>query len=399
MKYFSLRPVAAAISLVLAGTAAHAADGEPSIFSFSGYGTLAAVQSDEDKADFTGSILQPNGAGATRSVSGTPDSKLAGQVNALFNDKFSAVVQVVSQYQYDSSWTPQIEWANVKWKPTSDLSVRLGRIALPGYLMSESRLVGYAHVWARPPLEVYGVLPLTSNDGVDTSYRQQIGDAQNTVQAYYGTNKVKLSGGGSAKATSSWGFNDTVEIGSWTLRAAYVSLKENLDVPAFSPLYGGMVALGETDMLEKYKLEGMKTSAVALGFNYDPGQWFVMSEFVDYKGDSVLSDSRSWYVAGGYRVGKFTPYLIHSRVKALIEEETNGGLLNGGINDTLYQVNGTQHTTSLGLRFDAMKNIAIKAQYDRISTGDNSNGRLKAQPDFETPAHVNVVSLGVDFIF
>jgi len=376
-----------------------AADGSPR-FSFSGYGTLAAVHSSEKNADFTGSVLQPNGAGYTSSTSTTPDSKLGAQLNAVFNDKFSAVVQVVSQYQYDSSYTPQIEWANVKYKLTPDLSVRLGRIALPSYLMSESRLVGYASTWVRPPEEVYGVLPLTSNDGVDVSYSHQFGDARNTTQAYYGTNKVNIPGGGTAKAKVSWGVNDTVEVGSLTLRAAYTALKEDLDIAGLAPLFGGMAALGETDMLEKYGPTGMQTSALALGVMYDPGQWFVMSEFVNYKGAGILTDGRSWYVAAGYRIGKFTPYVMHSEVKALFDEETNGGPLNAAINTTLQQSNATQKSTSIGLRFDAMKNVDVKLQYDWVSPGATSGGRLgNVQPAYVYGKSLNVATVAVDFVF
>ena len=396
MNQFSVRPLAAAISLALCAGAALA---EPT-YKLSGFGTLAAVHSDLDTADFTGSVFHPNGAGATRSTTGNPDSKLGVQVNASFNSQWSAVAQVISQYQYDASYWPQLEWGNVTYKPTDSLNLRVGRIALPAYLMSESRLVGYAHAWARPPQDVYGVLPLTSNDGVDATYRSKIGSASNTVQAYYGTNEVKISGGGTAKAKKSWGINDTVELGSLTLRASYTYLKEDLQIDSFAPLYAGMAFFGETDMLEKYNTRDMSTSAVSLGAQYDPGDWFVMGEFVSYRGDSILSDSRSWYVAGGYRFGKFTPYLIHSQVKALIKDETEGGFMNGGINTLLYQVTPTQKTTALGVRYDVYKNTALKLQYDRIETGSRSNGRLKP-PSGTTPTGLdaNVVTLGVDFVF
>ncbi|MBC7957301.1 MAG: hypothetical protein H7Y33_15690 [Cytophagales bacterium] len=400
MNYSPVRPVLAVISIAIAGLA-HADEAAGPKWSFSGFGTVAAVNSTESKADFTGNVFQPYGAGYTKSISTTPDSKVGAQVNAVFNSKLSAVLQVVSQYQHDSSYSPQVEWANVTFKPTSDLSLRLGRIALPSYLMSESRLVGYAHIWARPPQEVYGVFPLTNNDGVDLSYHHQMGGAQNTVQAYYGTNKVKISGGGTAEAKPSWGINDTVEVGSLTLRAAYTSLKENLDIPGLAPLYGGMAFFGETDMLAKYSPNDMKTSALALGANYDPGNWFLMGEYVDYKGAGILADSRSWYVAGGYRLGKFTPYAIHSRTKARVEEETNGGFLNGGINTTLYSANAVQNTTAVGLRFDAFKNTAIKFQYDRISYGAKSNGRLKVPTGtgYVAGGNADVMTLAVDFVF
>lgn len=397
MNRYKLLPLAGAMSLALAGMA-HAQDSGFS-YKLSGFGTVAVAHTDEDQADFTGSVFHPNGVGATRSTSGNPDSKLGAQLNVVFNERLSGVVQVVSQYQYDASYRPQIEWANVKYKPTADISLRVGRIALPAYLMSESRLVGYAHTWARPPQEAYSILPITSNDGVDASYRHALAGGQNTVQAYYGTNTVKISGGGKAKAKQSWGINDTFELGSLTLRGAYSFLKEDLSVDSLAPLYAGMVALGETDMLEKYNLSNMKTATIALGAMYDPGDWFVMSEFVEYKGDSLLSDNRAWYVAGGYRFGKFTPYAIHSRMKAKIEDETNGGFLNGGINTTLYQVNPTQKTTAVGLRYDAMKNVAVKLQYDRLTTGSRSNGRLKPQAGYVQGSSLNLVTLGLDFVF
>ncbi|WOB08001.1 porin [Piscinibacter gummiphilus] len=397
MKHLSLRPLVAAISLALCAGTAFA---DPT-YKLSGFGTLAAVHSDLDTADFTGSVFQPNGAGHTRSTTTTPDSKLGVQLNASFNSEWSAVAQVISQYQHDASYWPQLEWGNVTYKPTDALSLRVGRIALPAYLMSESRLVGYAHTWARPPQDVYGVLPLTSNDGIDATYRSKIGSAQNTVQAYYGTNEVKLAGGGTAKAKTSWGINDTVEVGSLTLRAAYTYLKEDLQIDSLAPLFAGMSMI--PGLYEKYDPRNMNTHALALGAQYDPGDWFVMSEFVDYKGDGILSDSRSWYVAGGYRVGKFTPYLIHSEVKARIEEDTSP--MSAFITPLLYQANATQKTTAVGVRYDVYKNTAIKLQYDRVQTGSRSNGRLKteAQPGnnwgFVPGSKANVVTLGVDFVF
>jgi len=45
---------------------------------FSGFGTLGAVHSNNDRADFTGGFFQPNGAGYTHSWSTDVDSLIAG---------------------------------------------------------------------------------------------------------------------------------------------------------------------------------------------------------------------------------------------------------------------------------------------------------------------------------
>jgi len=402
-------------------------------FKFSGFGTVAAVHSSEKNADFVGTVFQPNGAGYTSAWSLAPDSKLGGQVGAVFNDKFSAVVQVVSQHQYDNSFTPMVEWANLKYQVTPEFSLRLGRIALPSYLLSESRFVGYASPWVRPPDEVYSVLPITSNDGVDATYRSQIGGVNNTLQAYYGKSSARVPGSTTAKSNPSWGLNDSVEFGSFTLRAGYSSMKLDLDgVTSLDPIFNGLKGLSAglasvpmpafqtasaeaLALVEKYKLNGMALSAIALGVNYDPGTWFVMSELVALKGDGFLANSRSWYLSSGYRFGNFTPYATYSSTKADVPVEpgiSTAGLaavpplaagaagLNAGLNTTLGSFNSTQSSFSLGLRWDFMKNMALKTQYDRLSISEDSHGRLRnTQPGFQPGGKVDVVSVALDFVF
>ena len=368
-------------------------------FKFSGFGTLSAVHSNDKTSYFLGTLFQPNGAGQTSSTSLNPDTKLGGQVNAIFSDKFSGVLQVVAQHQYDNSFKPQIEWANLKYQLTPELSVRAGRIAAPSYLLSESRFVGYSYTWARPPIEAYGVLAITSNDGVDATWRTQMGSANNTLQGFIGKSSVKLTGGSDVKSKPSWGINDYVEIGSLTLRAGYNAFKLDLGVSSVQPLLDAATKMGLTAIADKYKLKGMDLSAVSLGAVYDPGDWFVTGELVDPKGSGFLSDARAWYASAGYRIGTLTPYVTYSTTKAGIDAETGAGPLNASLTSTLYAFNATQKTSSLGLRWDAMKNVAIKAQYDHVTTGDLSNGRMRAYPGFVKGKGVNLVTLAADFVF
>ncbi len=380
---------------------------------FSGFGTLSAVHSSEKNADFVSTVFQPSGAGHTRSWSFDPDTKLGGQVNAVFNDKLSAVVQVVAKHQYDNSYTPQIEWANVKYQLVPEVSVRAGRIALPAFLLSESRFVGYANPWARPPVEVYNVLPITSNDGVDATWRHQFGSINNSLQAYFGRSNAKLSTA-TAKAKRTWGINDSVEIGNLALRAGYDYVKADIDVPSLAPLLGGLAQFSAAPaplgpqaqaLLQKYKLDDMNLSMIALGASYDPGNWFLMGEFVDRKGVGFLSDSRSWYASAGYRFGKFTPYAVYSSTKAHIAAEPGiacpcAAAFNAGLGATLESFTPTQNTTSVGLRWDFMNNLALKGQYDRINLGGTANGHLvNPQPGFVPGGHVDLFSITLDFVF
>lgn len=396
MKHYA---IAAAVMSACGGSIA--ADGPE--FKFSGFGTLSAVHSNDENSDFVGSIFQPNGAGKTNSWSFGPDSKLGGQINAVFNPQWSAVLQVVAQHQHDNSWNPMVEWANVKYQATDKLSLRLGRIATPSYLLSESRFVGYANPWVRPPQEAYSVLSITNNDGIDGTYRSQIGSANNTFQIYYGTSTAKIPGNAEVKGNPSWGLNESIDIGSLTLRAGYTSVKLDTDIPSFAPLFTNLAILAP-DLASKYPPNGLDLSALAVGASYDPGDWFLMSELVEFKGDSFLSDSTSWYVSAGYRFGKFTPYVTLGGTKAHVEPVAPGGLfnINDGLNTALYSATPTQKTASLGIRWDFMQNMALKAQYDRIKTGDKSTGRFRIDQGstaFKPGTSVNVFTVALDFVF
>ena len=402
------------VALMSTGLTAGAAYGQMPELKFSGFGTLAATYSDERKADFVTTIFQPNGVGYTRPWSLGPDSMLGGQVNATFNDQWSAVVQVIAKHHHDNSFTPQIEWANVKYQVTPELSVRAGRIAAPAFLVSDSRFVGYSQPWVRPPVEVYGVVPITSNDGVDLLYRKQFGSFTNAFQAYYGNATAKLETS-QAKSSPGWGINNTVQVGDLTLRAGYSANKVDLLIPSFTTLLNAYSNFGAAPgpigpqaraLVQKYSLQDLKIGALSLAASYDPGKWFVMTEFVDFKGKGILADSQSWYVTGGYRFGSFTPYATYASTKSKVSVEPGLAVgaaapLNAGLNTTLNNAfNGTQSTTSVGMRWDFMKNTALKAQYDYIALGANSAGRLSdVQPGFVRGGHLSLFSVALDFVF
>jgi hypothetical protein len=84
---------------------------------------------------------------------------IAAQVTANFTRKLSGVLQVLSEQNPDNSYWPHIRWADIKYQFTPEFSARVGRIVLPSFLMSDVRKVGYAFLWVRPPIEVYGLVP------------------------------------------------------------------------------------------------------------------------------------------------------------------------------------------------------------------------------------------------
>lgn len=135
---------------------------DPSIFAFNGFGTLGVAHSNEGQADFVSGSLKPKGAGYSDDWSLAVDSRIAGQITANFTPTLSAVVKGIVEQNYDNSYSPRTEWANIKYQFTPDFDVRVGRTVLPIFLVSDYRKVGYVNPWVRPPVELY-VLICSSN--------------------------------------------------------------------------------------------------------------------------------------------------------------------------------------------------------------------------------------------
>jgi hypothetical protein len=405
-----LKPVALLV-MALHIPGAHAEDAVTPMLSFAGFGTLGVVHSSEDKANFKSSVLAPNGAGYSHAWSADVDSRIGAQLTANFTGQLSAVVQVVSEQRYDNSYRPTVEWANIKYQFTPDLSIRLGRIVLPDFLVSDYRKVGYANPWVRPPVEVYGLVPISNSDGVDASYRMYLGEFTNTIQGTYGTGKARLpAGGGTVTAKNAWAISDTLEYGHATMHVTYH--RTTLTADAYKPLFDGFRQFGPEGiaLADKYDVDNKLFAFIGLGAMYDPGDWFVMGEWGATDAHSVLGKRSAWYASGGYRFGKFTPYLTYAEAK-VASNTSDPGLtvsalppgpaagLNAGLNALLGSI-PVQKTLSIGSRWDFAKNAALKLQFDHIRLGAGMPGTLtEVQPGFQPGGKVNVFSATLDFVF
>jgi hypothetical protein len=72
--------------------------------------------------------------------------------------------------------------------------------------------------------------------------------------------------------------------------------------------------------------------------------------------------------------------------------------LAGAVDGLVAGQNIAEKTDSIGLRWDAWKNIAVKAQYDHVKPDGGPGLFEKVQAGFGTSA-VNVYSVAVDFVF
>jgi hypothetical protein len=359
---------------------ADAGDADQPMFTFGGFGSLGVSHSSQSLGDYTleGSI--PKGPGLSENWSATNDTRIAGQVGANFTPDLSAALQVDSEYHDGNTYRPEIEFMDVKYTVTSDVSLQVGRIALPTFMDARNRDIGYSYVWIHPPVEVYRQEPITHSDGVDATFRSQLGDWGNSIKAIYGKAKIDLNYGSTTSNISSrdlWGIYDTVEYGPTTIHVGYQARKSD----------SGFYLTGQNG-------EAIRDVDLSVGAIYDPGNWFAMSEWIQRKSTYKMD---AMYVSAGYRVNKLTPYLTYS-------QNSQGSFLGGypsATADALQLANRYQSTVSLGLRWDFMRHTDLKFQYDHVKLGDHSNGFLANVPDgvmlYGSTFHV--ISAVMDFVF
>jgi hypothetical protein len=379
-------------ALFLATLALHMADtradeAEYPTFSFAGFGTLSAVHSSERNADFTATFFQPNGAGATRRWSGDVDSRLGAQVTANFTSQLEGVLQVVSEQEWNSSYRPTIEWANLRYSFTPDFSVRAGRIILPAYMYSQSRKVGYATPWVRPPAGIYLRFPVTNADGVDLEGRFHIKGATNRTTLFYGNNRSKVPGGAAfpdgnrTESKNIRGVSHDVDFGRWAFHATYMTLRVDFLTTA--------EFLRESTPLvdEARKLTHSHFQFKTIAASYDSGDWFIIGE-AKRSSSPFTGKIGAWVTTVGYRINDFTPFLGYASEKYL------GGEF------SLILPKSDKKVVTAGVRWDFMKNVDLKLQYDQLRLASNSQGLLvNPTSEYQPGGKVHVTSIALDFVF
>lgn len=365
------RNLIALLAMPLYAACACAAEPDERAFELDGFGTLGIVHSDYTHADFvTYSYFHPKGVGYSRSWSADQDTRLGLQLSATFAGKFSAVVQAVSQQRYDNTFRPSLEWANIKYAITPELSIRAGRVLLPTFLTSDTANVNYVNEWVRTPAEVLIQLPVTTSDGVDVTYHFNVGPASNRLQLLYGGNESQAPNDTVYKNTGIRAIIDTIEYGPLTVHVGY------------QRMHYSFAANGATEV-PKAAFE-----AVELGVLYDPGRWYLTAEQFNAR-DQFMGNTQAWYVGAGYRFGSVTAYLVSAQIR----QTSIGDMALAPVFD--------QKTSSAGLRWDFLKNFAAKLQYDRIVVGSAiiPTSFVRLQPGLRIGDRAGVLSATLDFVW
>jgi hypothetical protein len=404
---FALR---AAAVFILVLPAAQAEELGTERFTLRGFGTVGVTTQNTDGIEFRRNVGQAQGV-AAGDVELFTDSIAGVQFNATLNSKLDVVVQGVSRMRADGDWGGELSQGFVRYSPDESLVLRAGRIGYDIYLLAESRQVGYSYLPLRPSPDFYGLIANDEIDGLDVAYTRRLGR---------GLVRARLFGGTGAGETA---FADGTHVDSdsdiygatfdylyrgWTARVAMVRFKYDSG-PEIGQLVAGLRMTGAPESVAiANELDHPKLSSVGFQFGvaYDDGPLQAQLLYGTAESDSIAGpDFNNLYALFGYRLRDFTPFASFARSDNREAYRSTGlpdfpmfAPLNGAVYGIQSSLRSSQHTASLGVRYDFSSHFDLKLQVDRVSVRDSSLIFDRRTPP-GGPAEMTVFAAAVDFVF
>jgi hypothetical protein len=375
-----------------------------------GFGTLGMTTQDIDSVQFRRTFAQPRGVEGGKPEFYT-DSIAGVQVDAKVNQKFNVMAQGVSHLRADGSWSLRLSQAFVRYSPDESLVLRAGRLGYDIYLLAESRQVGYSYLALRPPPEFYGRVTNDQIDGADIAYTRRVGR---------GLVRARIFGGGAAGETA---FVDGSHVNTdgnlfgacfdylyqgWTARVAMIHFEYDAN-PRIAPL---VTALRMTGVPESVAIADeldhpvLSSNGMQLGVAYDEGPMQAQLLYGIVKSGSIAGPAfENVYALFGYRLQQFTPFASFASSRDRDSPRSTGlpaipmfARLNGAVLDMQSRIRSTQHTASIGVRFDFASHFDLKLQIDHVSVRDSALMFDRRTPP-GGPADFTVAAVAMDFVF
>ncbi|NRR32296.1 porin [Oxalobacteraceae bacterium] len=397
MKQPTLRYLTLAILAALAG----AAQAQDSPITISGFGTAALTMSDTDDAEYA-RFLQASGV--KKKPRPGVDSNFGIQGTYKLNDQFSFTAQGLARKVATDKFGAELAWAFAKYKINDDFNLRVGRMGLPVYMISDFRNVGYANLMLRPPQEVYRQVSVDAVDGVDISFQHSYGDTTLTAQLAAGKSSTEAPGNFHVDFKDVLALNVVAENGPFTLRFGRAQTKFTyVGYTSLNGLLTTLRAVGLASVAAQMPITEVKGSFTSVGGTMDYKNFLVQAEYAKRKTDTRMTpDTSSWYTMFGYRIGKVTPYYVHSSVQQDSIRNFAGLPSSGPLAPLAAAANGAiktglQTSDAIGMRWDFYKSAALKVQFDHVKPKDGPGAFVNAKPGFTGP--VNVYAAAIDFVF
>lgn len=322
-------------------------------------------------------------AGYEKQLGYKQDTLFGLQFDFQVNDRTSVKTQVVANGRYN--FEPSFEVAYLSYN-LDVATVRGGKIRTPFFMYSDYLDVGYAYPMLRPSQEIYEHLIISSFTGIDAIIPVELGSTTLELQPFTGVSQLEerdSNFGQHVDIKDVLGLAANWYVGDWTIHGSLVSATtEGLDnLPS---------------ELQLFKIDqDQDVQFTSIGAQYNDGTWLFTAEGMAMEMDGPYYDVEAASVLLGYQTGTLTPYVAAGRIQTSDNGERTGLLGHKAFKEF------DRTSYSLGLRWDAMTNVAIKldATYaDFNGTNGAFTSNVNDVLNF-IEDDVLVYSASVDFVF
>lgn len=395
----------------------------PDWFKVDGFGTLGTYRADDDIASVRADARTPTPSRRQWRTDG--DSLLGLQLQLSPSDSLSAVAQILSKDDIQGRMRPRVEWLYAAWDMHPQLQLKLGRTALPLYLNSDSRHLGYAQTSVRPVNTVYQLNPITHVDGVNLLARGRAAQGEWTLESALGRAQVGVAAG-HINAPRVAALSSTWRRSRWMLRLAHAAIRLDAEQPlqqrVLSELASGATQCSNCAeaISQRAPMQGIQVHSTAGAAVYDTGVWALQLEATQRRSNSVMiPDVHAWYLQASVRLGAVTPYAVMGQLRftepALGLQSLPGAtaamVAANAAYDRFLQSANDRKIWQLGLRWDWRENLALKLQLEQFHhTRETRLGLINVVSyPFAPPlgsysgaawdGRVQVLSVNLDFVF
>lgn len=401
-------------------------------FSWSGYGTLGYVRSDQPYPYQR--VITDRGTFARDSLFGV-------QLDAKFSPHWSATVQaqIAPADDDDNRWNPTLSWAFVSWRPNNDWLLRLGKLRLPGYLNSENMDVSWTFNEARLPIEMYSISPAVNLNGISVSKTWGLARGDLNLEVFWGS------------ADSSWRYNlrdgipGIVDSGVFFVPlqveakgivlsyreqenlfriGIYSSSAERTDGQTWAKHTVTVTPIpGVTYYDPQPEISAPATAKInfpAFGIGADIGLGQGLRLAAEYGGRRAQNVQGGISATGGYialrrRIGKWTPYLSYAQLRSDADElaryqDINRTTVpvwfpNASLINTAQRITADiflaydQQTWALGTSYALTPTSKLKLEWARTHVGATSSFVDAPVSGDVNNEDINLFSLSYNFVF
>lgn len=381
-------------------------------FKINGFGTVGLTKNSDKDLGFRNTV---SNKGVFDEYDWGQNSNLGIQANYYASDKLDFGLQLLAKERNENSLNKSLQWAYLNYKISSIIDVRLGRVGVGSFLMSDFRHVGFARLWTHLPTEFYALRPVNGIDGIDLKFKNSLFDGLFSTNVWFGQaqydfysddlNEVNLK----QLLGSSIGWENDY----WNIRFTYNQAKSQIENNTIRPLEQALQAasLAGWPAAAEYAdltIDNKMIRYYAAGMSYDKNDWLIQSELSIVDADSKLtSGTLSGYLSLGRKLGTVTPFIVGSWVKSrddrLIMPTAPLASYNSLQHISQYVFNqfyAAQHTVSVGARWDIQPKVALKAQWDKTWV-DEYGSLLLDRPNgaIAEKSQMDIFSVTVDFLF